>query len=116
MSTVLGLIGLRAEFPGWRGPGRPGFIDFLGIDDDDHLHVVETKVGSDPGVLVQALDYAIWVQAQQTVIRQSMGWPAAPARTTVHLDLVLATKVGKVTASASAWPAVEASGGRLDPR
>ena len=88
----LGLVRLRREFPGWRGPGRPGYIDFLGMDGDSELHVVETKIGHDPRVLVQALDYAIWVHANDDAIRGALGWPTAPRGAQVHLDLVLAGK------------------------
>jgi hypothetical protein len=84
---------LRREFPGWRAPGRKGYIDFLGIDAADHLHVVETKIGHDAAVVLQALDYSIWVQANEEAIRTSQGWPKAPEDSTVHLDLVLASKV-----------------------
>jgi hypothetical protein len=74
---VLGLTDLWREFPGWRGlttssttpAGRPGFIDFLGVDAAGVLHVVETKIGHDPKVVLQALDYAIWVRANDTAIR-----------------------------------------------
>lgn len=74
---VLGLTHLWREFPAWRGltsssfspSGRPGFIDFLGVDDAGVLHVVETKIGHDPKVVLQALDYAIWVKANDEAIR-----------------------------------------------
>lgn len=73
----LGLIRLLREFPAWRGPsgsgrGRTGYVDFLGIDADGRLHVVETKIGHDPRVVLQALDYAMWVRANDAEIRQSL--------------------------------------------
>jgi hypothetical protein len=102
--AALGLSVLIREYPGYRGPGaadpgtsgrgRPGFIDFLGKDATGRLHVVETKIGHDPTVVLQALDYAIWVQANETPIRASSDLlagrtdPAAP----VPIDLVLAPK------------------------
>ena len=58
---ALGLTQLWREFPAWRGPsGRPGF---LGADGAGVLHVVETTIGPDPKVVLQALDYAVWVKA-----------------------------------------------------
>jgi hypothetical protein len=80
------------EHFGYRGPGREGFLDFLGIDPAGHLHVVETKVGADAGVLIQALDYAAWVEANEDQVRALRGWPARPTGAKVHVDLVLARK------------------------
>lgn len=68
----LGLTHLWREFPAWRGTGRPGYIDFLGADDEGVLHVVETKIGHDPKVVLQALDYAVWVKANDAAIRQRL--------------------------------------------
>lgn len=70
-ASDLALRQLIREFPAYRGLdgsssprlGRPGYIDFLGIDSDGRFHVVETKIGHDPRVVLQALDYAIWVCA-----------------------------------------------------
>jgi hypothetical protein len=89
----LGLTFLAREYPGYRGPGRPGFIDFLGCDPAGNLHIVETKVGHDPKVVLQALDYGIWVLANEQSIRAHRpDWPrpAAP-QTGIRLDFVLAT-------------------------
>jgi hypothetical protein len=77
---ALGLTHLWREFPAWRGmksspfspAGRPGFIDFLGADTRGVLHVVETKIGHDPKVVLQALDYAIWVKANDQAIRERL--------------------------------------------
>ncbi|WP_404385312.1 hypothetical protein LL946_04810 [Knoellia locipacati] len=77
---VLGLTDLWREFPAWRGLltssmppfGRPGYIDFLGADATGVLHVVETKIGHDPKVVLQALDYAIWVRANDSAIRERL--------------------------------------------
>jgi hypothetical protein len=80
------------EHFGYRGRGREGFLDFLGIDPDGHLHVVETKVGADAGVLIQALDYAAWVEANEDQIRALRRWPARPTGSRVHVDLVLGRK------------------------
>ena len=77
---ALRLTDLWREFPAWRGlksssfspSGRPGFIDFLGADANGVLHVVETKIGHDPKVVLQALDYAIWVKANDVAIRETL--------------------------------------------
>lgn len=76
-ASDLGLTHLLREYPAYRGldgsdskrVGRPGYIDFLGIDADGRFHVVETKIGHDPRVVLQALDYAIWVRANEDEIR-----------------------------------------------
>ncbi len=70
LRTALGLTELAREYPAWRGDRRPGFIDFLGLDRQNRLHVVETKVNPDDVTAVlQALDYVIWVQANAEKIR-----------------------------------------------
>lgn len=79
-ATDLGLVHLLREYPAYRGldgsaskrAGRPGYIDFLGVDAQGRLHVVETKIGHDPRVVLQALDYAIWVRANETTIRADL--------------------------------------------
>lgn len=74
---ALRLARLWREYPGYRGlkpsgGGRTGFIDFLGADDANALQVVETKIGHDVTVVLQALDYAIWVKANEDSIRESL--------------------------------------------
>lgn len=65
----LGLAQFAREYPAWRGEGRPGYLDFLGVDRTNRLHVVETKVGTaDPKLVLQTLDYAIWVAAHDVEI------------------------------------------------
>ncbi len=89
----MGLLSRPArEYPAWRPDKHRGFIDFLGIDRDNHLHIVETKVGPDSMLVFQVLDYLIWVTAHACEIRAHRGWPAAPNDTPVHVDLVLAPK------------------------
>lgn len=90
----LGLSDLRREYPAWRYLGRPGFLDFLGIDRDDRLHVVETKVNpEDVTVLLQALDYAIWVMANAAEIRADRQWANAPESERVVIDFICAPRV-----------------------
>lgn len=90
--SALGLPYLAREYPAYRGPGRPGYIDFLGCDETGNLHVVETKVGHDPKVVLQALDYGIWVQANEASIRaRHQGWPSPQVpQAGMYLDFVLA--------------------------
>jgi hypothetical protein len=90
-------MGVRREFvareyPAYRGERRPGFVDFLALDEGNRLHVVETKVGPDPTLAVQALQYATWVRANATEIRRERGWPAGPSEEQVVIDLALAPK------------------------
>ncbi len=91
----LGLTSFAREYPAWRGDGRPGYLDFLGIDRHGRLHVVETKVGTaDVKGVLQTIDYAIWVAAHAKEIRAERDWPE-PSRAgleVVLLDFVLAPK------------------------
>lgn len=101
------------EYPAWRPGqkyssaepvGRRGYLDFLGIDRQSRLHVVETKVGGDGMLVLQALDYLIWVTAQAASIREDRGWTTPDTERPVQVDLVLAPKgkapaIGPYTAS-----------------
>jgi hypothetical protein len=80
------------EYPAWRPMERRGFIDFLDIDSHNRLHVVETKVGSDGTLVLQALDYLIWITANSADIRAQLGWPISLVESAVEMDLVLASK------------------------
>lgn len=93
--STLGLSDLRREYPAYRGLHRRGFIDFLGWDAKGRFHVVETKVGHDPRVVLQALDYAIWVTAHDQALRTDLGLAATPTGAPPVLDLVLAPKPGR---------------------
>ncbi|MGY1730256.1 hypothetical protein ACI798_01955 [Geodermatophilus sp. SYSU D01045] len=92
--TGLGVTHFEREYPAWRGDGAPGFIDFLGLDPEGRFHVIETKIGSDPMLVFQALDYAVWVRAHAPAIRADLGWPAGDD-SVVHLDLVVAPKTSR---------------------
>lgn len=89
----LELTQFSREYPAWRGEGRPGFIDFLGLDRRSRIHVVETKVGTrDVKVVLQTLDYAIWVAAKDAQIREDKGWPGPGAEKFPVLDFVLSAR------------------------
>jgi hypothetical protein len=88
LSERLGLSEVWPEYPVWRGQGNAGFIDFLAIDDKGRLHLVETKVDPDDvTVMLQALDYAVWVLANEASIRSRNGWvtPESPQQLQIHL-------------------------------
>lgn len=76
LCDALGLTYASREFPAWRGvadhpTGGPGLIDFLAIDSNRRLHVVETKANhDDPKIVLQALDYGLWVQANLDRVRK----------------------------------------------
>jgi hypothetical protein len=94
LRTALGLTEFAREYPAWRGDHRPGFIDFLGLDRQNQLHVVETKVNPDDVTAVlQALDYVIWVQANAKEIRDERRWPESGGEEkSVACDLVCAPR------------------------
>ena len=62
--ATIGLMTVDREVPAWRPQGR-GKIDFLGFDEDGRPHVVETKIGPDPQLGIQGLDYWAWTRAHQ---------------------------------------------------
>jgi len=62
----LGLRQVVREFPAVRPVGQRGFIDFLAVGRDRRLHVVETKIGPDPMLVLQGLDYWIWASAHRS--------------------------------------------------
>lgn len=91
--SLLGMTDLIREFPAWRpsvgeSAGR-GFIDFLGVDVDGGIHVIETKIGPDPMLGVQGLDYWAWVTAHKDEISQRLG--LEPSEKPVELHYVAAT-------------------------
>ena len=90
----LGMAAYEREYPAWRGDEASGFVDFLGLDPDGRLHVIETKIGSDPVLVFQAVDYATWVRAHAAEIRTGLGWPAGDD-SEVLVDLVVAPKVSR---------------------
>jgi hypothetical protein len=100
----LGVIDFQREYPAWRADGKPGYIDFLAVDNAGKLHVVETKIGSDPLLVFQALDYAIFVAAHADAIRNSRKPPWPGNTSDVMIDFVVAPKktapaVGPYTAA-----------------
>lgn len=95
LRSDLELTEFAREYPAWRGEHRPGFIDFLGLDRQNRLHVVETKVNPDDvTTALQALDYVIWVQANAKKIRDERGWPeSGGGEKGVVCDFVCAPRV-----------------------
>jgi hypothetical protein len=85
------VVGFTREYPAWRGDSQGGFIDFLAVDTRGHLHVIETKIGPDPMLVFQALDYATWVRAHAAEIRADLGWQDGD-NSVVHIDFVVAPK------------------------
>jgi hypothetical protein len=59
---------LEREFPAKRPGGGTAYIDFLRLDDDATLHIVETKVGHDEMLILQGLDYWIWAQSNARLL------------------------------------------------
>jgi hypothetical protein len=121
-ASDLGMKYLLREYPAYRGldgsdskrAGRPGYIDFLGVDAKGGLHVVETKIGHDPRVVLQALDYAIWVRANEEKIRARLRASGLDVRESkrngdrLHMHLVLAPDAKGVAFNAYLAPQIEA--------
>lgn len=92
LDDSLGVSHPRREYPAFRptkdkdSPAR-AYIDFLGHDDDGRMHVVETKIGNDPMLVLQGLDYWIWATANAATLQANFGLPSLPK---VVLDFVAA--------------------------
>jgi hypothetical protein len=91
--SSLGVEAFARELPAWRGPGRPGLVDFLALGAEGELRVVETKVGGEARIALQALEYAIWVTAHRGTILAEQGWSGDSSKP-VALDLVLVAHRG----------------------
>ena len=91
--SILAMTRLVREFPAWRpslsDAGGRGFIDFLGVDVDGGLHVIETKIGPDPMLGLQGLDYWAWVTAHKDEVSACLG--LEPSEEPVGLHYVIAT-------------------------
>lgn len=69
---------LRREYPAWRPYLKPrgrSYIDFLGSDDANGLRVIETKIGDDPMLVLQGLDYWIWAMANRAELARRFRLP-----------------------------------------
>jgi hypothetical protein len=88
--SLIGTIHLRRELPAWRPKQQPrrgrAFIDFLGRDVDRTGHVIETKIGPDAQLGIQALDYWAWADAHRAELAEHID---ADPDHPFQLDLVL---------------------------
>jgi hypothetical protein len=83
--------GLEREFPAKRPGGGTAYIDFLRLDDDATLHIVETKIGHDEMLILQGLDYWIWAQSNATLLASHF---KIDKITHIVIDYVVGTKDG----------------------
>lgn len=91
----LRLVGdLEREVPATRPGQQRAFIDLLGLDAKGDIHVIETKLGPDPMLSMQGLDYWSWATAYRdvlvTVLRDRGHEVSDDAR--IRLDYVVGTK------------------------
>jgi hypothetical protein len=67
--SLVGMTHLKREVPVWRPKQQPrrgrGFLDFLARDVERTGHVIETKIGPDAQLGIQALDYWAWAEAHR---------------------------------------------------
>lgn len=94
---LIGLTdGVRREFPVFR-PGHEtagrGFIDLLGVDLQGHVQIVETKLGSDAMLVLQGLDYWIWIHAHVDAIRRDV--LNVPSNAPIELHFVVDVRKGR---------------------
>ena len=70
----LGLVSWRRQVPSWRpGLKRSSFVDFLGCDSHGRAHIIETRIGPDPTLVLRALDDWLWFRANHTSIAGPLG-------------------------------------------
>jgi hypothetical protein len=71
---VLGLDPDRLwrELPCVRPRGQRAFIDLAGVDAAGRIHLVETKIGDDPMLVLQGLDYWIWADAHRAELAEHL--------------------------------------------
>ena len=89
---------LRREQAAWRPYSKPrgrAFIDFLGTDSEDRLHVIETKVGGDKMLILQGLDYWIWATANRAKLAKLCGLQTSTPDVVIHF-IVAKGKNGKI--------------------
>jgi hypothetical protein len=88
--SLIGMSHLRRELPARRPKQAPrrgrAYIDFLARDVDRTGHIVETKIGPDAQLGVQALDYWAWAEAHRSRLADAID--ADPDRA-FELDIVL---------------------------
>lgn len=82
---------LYREFPARRIGGQRAFIDFLGVSTAGDVHVVETKIGSDEMLVLQGLDYWIWVRRNLKQLIPFLGLRPTPRAT---IDFIVASPDG----------------------
>lgn len=96
------LAGWRKEVAVRRVSLKLGFIDFLGWDAKDRLHIVETKIGSDSMLVLQGLDYWLWCTANKKELNDWLEIDSAKLpciRFVVQLDEVGANAISIYTAA-----------------
>lgn len=92
-------IELRREVPAKRPGGGTGFIDFVFVDSRGVLHLVETKIGEDPMLVLQGLDYWLWAQVNLKLLEKEL---KIKNIRDVQIDFALGEKDGTLVAPSAA--------------
>jgi len=87
----LGFERMLREVPARRAGGGAGFIDLLGLTARGELRAIETKLGGDAMLALQALDYWIWSTANQEQIGRDLFGERVER---VGVDLVVGSRTG----------------------
>ena len=96
--------GMQREVPVIRPRGR-GFVDFVAKDASGEIRLIETKVGPDPMVVLQAVDYWAWGCAVRPALARKLGLESeAP----LAIDIVAAANKKARTLDDHALPIAEA--------
>lgn len=117
---ALGLVGqLERELPASRPSQRRAYIDLVGVDARGDIHVIETKIGLDPMLVLQGLDYWVWATEHRTELIELLRSRGHTVRdeAVVRLDFVIGTKNDTDTADLRyVTPQLEALDGSISWR
>lgn len=96
--SLVGMRYVRRELAAGRLTAQSScFIDFLGIDDDGQLHIIETKLGHDDVQLgIQGLDYWAWAMHHKDELCRRLtneGYKNVDAAQPITLRFVIGAKV-----------------------
>ena len=110
MGHQLGFTQMLREVPARRAGGGTAFIDLMGLTSAGDLRAVETKLGNDDMLALQALDYWIWATSNRERISDHL---LDGKVTHVGVDVLVASRTG-TSAVVGSYTAAQLEG--LDPQ
>ncbi len=110
MARQLGFTRMLREVPARRAGGGTAFIDLMGVTSTGDLRAVETKLGNDDMLALQALDYWIWTTANRKRLSDDL---LGGKVTQVGVDVLVASRTG-TSAAVGSYTAAQLEA--LDPQ